>query len=343
MFHQFHVFSNCVLHFYIDLKDLVFLLIIIIIIRRRIHLIYIAPFIILTRFKSIIKELKNKNMQAHVTHSKRPLSFLHRTEAECYIPEMRAHTFCTANGSLCSWSRYFSRLKKVSKNMWAMRQRFRSPRVILPGGETHAHALRLGRLVPLNNHSVCVCVCVLVLTRTLRFDQVEHLAQQILEGQRFDAHPFHPLALLLVEILQLEHGQDAVAIHVHAAEPVLQTGDGTNAHGVTHHTQTHTQTEKVEEAASSHRPSPGEILLVLFGHEEPDELGVAHPAFPLHGVAPGNKRGGGGGGVQFFRFKNLSDRLHLFVGVSTHRVTAPENNLSMIRLEEAVGGGEREQ
>lgn len=42
-------------------------------------------------------------------------------------------TFCTANGSLCSWSRYFSRLKKVSKNMWAIRQRFRSPRVILPG------------------------------------------------------------------------------------------------------------------------------------------------------------------------------------------------------------------
>lgn len=35
---------------------------------------------------------------------------------------------------------------------------------------------------------------------------------------------------------------------------------------------------------------PGGILLVLLGDEEPDELGIAHPAFPLHGIAPGNKR-----------------------------------------------------
>lgn len=50
-----------------------------------------------------------------------------------YTYQMQIHTFCTANGSLCSWSRYFSKLKKVSKNMWAIRQRFKSPRVILPG------------------------------------------------------------------------------------------------------------------------------------------------------------------------------------------------------------------
>lgn len=59
----------------------------------------------------------------------------------------------------------------------------------------------------------------------LWFDQVQHLAQQILEGQGFDAHPLHPLTLLLVEILQLVHGQDAVAIRVHAAEPVLDAGE----------------------------------------------------------------------------------------------------------------------
>lgn len=64
----------------------------------------------------------------------------------------------------------------------------------------------------------------LTFTLVLRFDQVEHLAQQILEGQRFDAHSFHPLTLLLIEILQLKHGQDAVTIRVHAAKPVLYAG-----------------------------------------------------------------------------------------------------------------------
>lgn len=65
----------------------------------------------------------------------------------------------------------------------------------------------------------------LTLTLVLRFDQVEHLAEQILEGQRFDAHSFHPLTLFLIEILQLKHGQDTIAIRVHAAEPVLYTGE----------------------------------------------------------------------------------------------------------------------
>lgn len=62
-------------------------------------------------------------------------------------------------------------------------------------------------------------------TLDLGLDQVEHLAEQILEGQGFDAHSLHPLALLLVEVLQLKHGQDAVSIHVHAAEPVLDAGE----------------------------------------------------------------------------------------------------------------------
>lgn len=64
----------------------------------------------------------------------------------------------------------------------------------------------------------------LTFTLVLWLDQVEHLAEQILEGQGFDAHPLHPLTLFLVEILQLVHGQDAVAIAVHAAEPVLDAG-----------------------------------------------------------------------------------------------------------------------
>lgn len=73
-------------------------------------------------------------------------------------------------------------------------------------------------------------------TCTLRFHQVEHLAEQILEGQRFDPHALHPLTLFLIEKLQLEHGQDAIAVYVHAAVPVLNTTDR----------QTHTQNTNCE-------------------------------------------------------------------------------------------------
>lgn len=69
------------------------------------------------------------------------------------MSELQISTFCTANGSLCSWSRYFSRLKKVSKNMWAIRQRFKSPRVILPGGGGAAEAKRLWKF------ACCLIVC----------------------------------------------------------------------------------------------------------------------------------------------------------------------------------------
>lgn len=65
------------------------------------------------------------------------------------------------------------------------------------------------------------------LTCTFRFHQIQHLAEQILEGQRFDSHSLHPLTLLLVEILQLKHGEDAVTIQVHAAEPILNTAETT--------------------------------------------------------------------------------------------------------------------
>lgn len=43
------------------------------------------------------------------------------------------HTLIRENGSFCSWSRYFSMLKKVSKKMWDILHLLRSRRVILPG------------------------------------------------------------------------------------------------------------------------------------------------------------------------------------------------------------------
>ncbi len=47
-----------------------------------------------------------------------------------------------------------------------------------------------------------------------------HLAEAVLEGQRLYPQLLHPLQLLLVEVLQLVHGEEAVAVEVHAAEPV---------------------------------------------------------------------------------------------------------------------------
>lgn len=176
----------------------------------------------------------------------------------------------------------------------------------------------------------------------LRFDQVEHLAEQILEGQRFDAHPFHPLTLLLVEILQLEHGQNTVAICVHAAEPVLYTGERNDR---CRELQTHRA--EMQHIKQTHRTKllflPGGIFLVLLRYEKPDELGVAYPAFSLHSAAPGKQE------------QQIHIRIHnrhygeeisssvfvyvrVYVYVSTYRVTAPENNLSMILFEEAVRG-----
>lgn len=123
----------------------------------------------------------------------------------------------------------------------------------------------------------------------LWFDQVKHLAEQILEGQGFDAHPLHPLTLFLVEILQLIHGQDAVTVGVHAAEPVLDAGE-----------RKHKRKESVWGESRlvdwllklllSVFVAPGWVFLVFFRYEEPDELSVAHPAFSLNCVAPGNQR-----------------------------------------------------
>ena len=75
-----------------------------------------------------------------------------------------------------------------------------------------------------------------------------YLTKAVLEGQRLYPELLHPLQLLLVKVLQLVHGQHAVAVEVHAAEPVL---DG------------------------------GGVALVLLREEEPDELCVRHPALLL--------------------------------------------------------------
>lgn len=68
--------------------------------------------------------------------------------------------------------------------------------------------------------------CVEVLTFDLGLDQVQHLAEAVLEGEGLDGHGLQLLALLVVEELQLVHAQHAVPVEVHAAEPVLYAGGG---------------------------------------------------------------------------------------------------------------------
>ena len=80
-----------------------------------------------------------------------PVGYLDRKRNEKPLRELKWHTIrgwwctlrisspfsesgsrCEANGSRCSWSRYFSKLKKVSKKMGVIWQRFRSFRDTLP-------------------------------------------------------------------------------------------------------------------------------------------------------------------------------------------------------------------
>ena len=98
-----------------------------------------------------------------------------------------------------------------------------------------------------------------------------------------------------------------------------------------------------ETHAERRNRSPGGIFLVFFRHEEPDELSVAHPAFPLHSVTPGNKSDS----VVHIQYchhgEAISSSVFVHVRVSTYRVTAPENNLSMILFEDAVRGEKEEK
>ena len=49
-----------------------------------------------------------------------------------------------------------------------------------------------------------------------------HLTQAILEGQCLDAELLHPLELFLVKVFKLVHGQVAVPVQVHRAEPEMR-------------------------------------------------------------------------------------------------------------------------
>lgn len=79
---------------------------------------------------------------------------------------------------------------------------------------------------------------------------------------------------------------------------------------------------------------PGGIFLVFLWYEEPHKLSITHPAFPLHGVTPGNKRDKA---IQYCSYREIiSCSVFVYLCVFTYRVTAPENNLSMILFEDAV-------
>lgn len=60
-------------------------------------------------------------------------------------------------------------------------------------------------------------------TWCLRSDQIQHLAETVLKWQWFNGHGLQLLTLLLIEVLQLVHGQNSIAIQVHTPEPVLYT------------------------------------------------------------------------------------------------------------------------
>jgi len=90
-----------------------------------------------------------------------------------------------------------------------------------------------------------------------RPNHIQHLTKTVIVGQGLDTELFHPLELLLVEELELVHGENAVTVQVHTAEPVLDSCG---------------------------------VPLVLLRQEEPDKLCVGHPAFLLSS-SPGDGPG----------------------------------------------------
>lgn len=59
------------------------------------------------------------------------------------------------------------------------------------------------------------------LTFHFGFDEIENLAEAVLEWKGLDGHGLQFLTLLLVEVLQLIHAEHPVPVQVHTAEPVL--------------------------------------------------------------------------------------------------------------------------
>lgn len=83
-------------------------------------------------FKCLTALLVKKVLLYSVGFSLYPVAFQRWVWEGLYLEIKVIYTFCTAKGSLCSLSRYFSKLKKVLKNTWAILHLFRSRRVTLP-------------------------------------------------------------------------------------------------------------------------------------------------------------------------------------------------------------------
>lgn len=74
-----------------------------------------------------------KNMTRYVSHLTSDGKTSHDTISHLVSSYRFSLTLITENGSFCSWSRYFSMLKNVSKKIWDNLHLLRSRRVILPG------------------------------------------------------------------------------------------------------------------------------------------------------------------------------------------------------------------
>ena len=70
---------------------------------------------------------------------------------------------------------------------------------------------------------LCWLLCMFINYTYLLTFTCTNLTEAVLERQCLNAQHFHLLHLLLIEELHLVHGDDAVTVQVHAAEPVLNT------------------------------------------------------------------------------------------------------------------------
>lgn len=153
-------------------------------------------------------------------------------------------------GSLCSYSRYFSRFIKVLMTIGASLQAFKSRSVTLSENEMYMQdydsSAPMHKYHPIHiMYHVCSCmyhlscrnkyhpllsfinlckackVAIFVSTFLLGVDHVQDLAHGVLHWEAINVELTQSLLHLLVEVVHLIEGESSISIQIQAAKPVL--------------------------------------------------------------------------------------------------------------------------
>lgn len=150
----------------------------------------------------------------------------------------------------------------------------------------------------------------------LRFDEVEHLAEAVLERKGLDGHGLQFLTLIVVEVLQLIHAEHPVPVQVHTAEPVLYAAKEKNTISLENRKKDYT----VSAAKSQNTWCQSSCLPQKWGTKQ-NQRSLAFP--PYTPVCPWWQQ------QQIKGINTGSVHQNNIFWYSTHLVTVPENILSI--------------